>query len=181
MPRGRVHWLILVPIALIVAASMMFVQKHQRERAEAQAAAAAQPARPPADARGPEQPRDAFQRGMAALLQRQPKPALAIFDAIRDEPLRLAGQAMARHDMRHAGESQLALETLRVDFGDIAPYQVAQVYAWRGQTEEAFQWLDRAAVQRDGGLADVKYDPAFRSLRTDPRYAALLDRLGPPR
>jgi tetratricopeptide (TPR) repeat protein len=180
MSRGRVHWLILVPIGLIVAASLMFVQKHRKERAEAEAVAVATPTAGP-DAARPEEPGAAFQRGMAELERRQPRPALAIFDAIRDEPLRLAGQAMARHDMRHAAESQLALETLLAHHGDIAAYQIAQVYAWRGQPEEAFQWLDRALVQRDGGLPDVKYDPAFRSLRTDERFDALLDKLGLPR
>jgi hypothetical protein len=183
MSRGRVHWLILVPIGLIVAASLMFVQKHRQERAEAQAVVVAGPtvSAPGSDAARREEPGAAFQRGMAELERRQPRPALAIFDAIRDEPLRLAGQAMARHDMRHAAESQLALETLLAHHGDIAAYQIAQVYAWRGQPEEAFQWLDRALVQRDGGLPDVKYDPAFRSLRTDERFDALLDKLGLPR
>jgi tetratricopeptide (TPR) repeat protein len=180
MSRGRVHWLILVPIGLIVAASLMFVQKHRQERAEAQAVAMATPTAG-SNATRTEEPRAAFQRGMAELEQRRPRPALAVFNAIRDEPLRLAGQAMAQHDMRHAAESQLALETLLAHHGDIAAYQIAQVYAWRGQPEEAFQWLDRALVQRDGGLPDVKYDPAFRSLRTDERFGALLDKLGLPR
>lgn len=180
MPRGRVHWLILLPIALIVAASLMFVQKQRQDRAEALAAAAAATAQPAASA-GPEAPEAAFARGMAALQQRQPRPALAIFEAIPDERLRLVGQAMARHDMRHPSESQLALELLRARHGDEAAYQIARVYAWRGQPEEAFQWLDRAVVQRDGGLADVKYDPAFRSLRRDPRYGQLLDKIGSAR
>jgi serine/threonine-protein kinase len=61
-----------------------------------------------------------------------------------------------------------------------APYRIAQAYAWRGQRDEAFLWLDRAVVQRDGGLADVKYDPALRDLRKDARYHALLARAGLP-
>ena len=66
------------------------------------------------------------------------------------------------------------------DHGDNVPYRVAQAYAWRGQNDEAFLWLDRALVQRDGGLSEVKYDPALRSLRKDPRYRALLGKLGKP-
>jgi hypothetical protein len=57
---------------------------------------------------------------------------------------------------------------------------VAQAYAWRGQPDEAFAWLDRAYAQRDGGLAEVKYDPLLRDLRLDPRYAELLNKLGLP-
>jgi tetratricopeptide (TPR) repeat protein len=53
-----------------------------------------------------------YRLGMLELQQRQPKRALAIFEAIEFEPLRLLGQAMAQHDMRHASESQVALDAL---------------------------------------------------------------------
>ncbi len=38
----------------------------------------------------------------------------------------------------------------------------------------AFQWLERAYEQNDGGLTEVKVDPVLASLRTDPRYHAFL-------
>jgi hypothetical protein len=41
---------------------------------------------------------------------------------------------------------------------------------------QAFEWLNRAYAQRDGGLVDIKVDPLLRSLHGDPRYAALLER-----
>jgi len=55
-----------------------------------------------------------------------------------------------------------------------AAYQIAEVYAWRGQKDQAFQWLDRAYAQHDGGLPEIKGDPGMASLRTDPRYHAFL-------
>jgi serine/threonine-protein kinase len=121
-----------------------------------------------------------YRLGMLELQQRQPRRALAIFDAIEFEPLRLLGQAMAQHDMRHSSESEAALEALVKAYGYNAAYQVAQAYAWRGQSDMAFKWLDRAFVQRDGGLAEVKYDPALRKLRADPRFGVLLKKLGLP-
>jgi serine/threonine-protein kinase len=53
-------------------------------------------------------------------------------------------------------------------------FQIAEVYAWRGEKNSAFEWLERAYAQRDGGLADIKIDPLLDSLRGDPRYKALL-------
>jgi hypothetical protein len=59
-------------------------------------------------------------------------------------------------------------------------YQIAQAYAFRNQSDEAFQWLDRAYAQRDGGLIGTKVDPSFKSLHNDPRFAAFLKKLNLP-
>ena len=121
-----------------------------------------------------------FRLGVIDLQQHQPKNAARAFAASGYEPLQLLGAALAEHDLRRGSESQQALDALIRDYGYNAAYQVAQAYAWRGQKDEAFQWLDRAFVQRDGGLAEVKYDPLLRSLRKDPRYRALLSKMGLP-
>ena len=121
-----------------------------------------------------------FRLGVIDLQEHQPKNAARAFAASGYEPLQLLGAALAEHELRRGPESQQALDALIRDYGHNAAYQVAQAYAWRGQDEEAFQWLDRAFAQRDGGLAEVKYDPLLRKLRKDPRYAALLGRMGLP-
>jgi hypothetical protein len=59
-------------------------------------------------------------------------------------------------------------------------YRIAEVYAFRNQSDEAFEWLDRAYVQRNAGLIQTKVDPLLNSLRNDPRYAALLKKLNFP-
>jgi len=187
-PRRRVHWLIAAPIGLLVLASLMFVQHRARPpaRAPGATATAASTASAATDGEAPVARPDGytdalrFQHGLAELQRKRPKPALAIFEGLRSEPMRLLGRAMAQHDMRHAEESQLAVLQLVRDHGQDAPYRIAQAYAWRGQRDEAFYWLDRAVVQRDGGVADVKYDPTLRALRKDARYRALLARLGQP-
>ena len=121
-----------------------------------------------------------FRLGVLDLQQHQPKNAARAFAASGYEPLQLLGTALAEHDLRRGSESQHALDALIRDYGHNAAYQVAQAYAWRGQKDEAFQWLDRAFAQRDGGLSEVKYDPLLRSLRKDPRYRALLSKMGLP-
>ena len=59
-------------------------------------------------------------------------------------------------------------------------YQIAEVYAFRNQSDEAFEWLDRAYAQRDAGLIVTKVDPLLKSLHNDPRFAAFLKKLNLP-
>ena len=61
-----------------------------------------------------------------------------------------------------------------------SPYQVAEVYAYRGQTNQAFVWLERSYRERDPGLNQLKLDPLLKSLRSEPRYTELLTRMGLP-
>jgi hypothetical protein len=53
-------------------------------------------------------------------------------------------------------------------------YQIAEVYAYRGESAKSFEWLERAYQQRDPGLPEVKSNPQFKDLHHDPRYAELL-------
>jgi len=59
--------------------------------------------------------------------------------------------------------------------------QIAQVYAYRGEAEKAFEWLDLAYRRHDPGLACIKYDPLLNNVRHDPRYAQLLETMHLPK
>jgi serine/threonine-protein kinase len=59
-------------------------------------------------------------------------------------------------------------------------YQIAEIHAFRGEKERAFEWLERGLAVQDSGMRYTKRDPLLRSLRDDPRYAALLRRLNLP-
>jgi hypothetical protein len=59
-------------------------------------------------------------------------------------------------------------------------YQIAEVYAFRQESDKAFEWLERAYEQRDAGLPEIKTDPLFKSLRHDSRYTVLLKRMSLP-
>jgi serine/threonine-protein kinase len=116
------------------------------------------------------------------LLEGQPAAALEVAQHMppSQDVLRLMSIAMVQSDLHHPVESQKALDELAMRFAIAAAYQVAGVHAWRGESDLAFQWLDRAVSQRDGGLMDLKWDPLFRGLRGDPRYAALLRKMNLP-
>jgi tetratricopeptide (TPR) repeat protein len=115
------------------------------------------------------------------LVQGQPARALARYERISVAWLRLTGVALARHDLGHSKESQAALDEIgRTDAGAYAPYQAAEVYAYRLELDRAFEWLDRAYAFHDTGLTLVKSDPLLRNLHGDPRYRALLKKMNLP-
>ena len=55
---------------------------------------------------------------------------------------------------------------------------VAAGYARLGMAEEAFEWLDRALRERDGGVLELRVGPWFEPLRADPRWKWMLRRVG---
>jgi serine/threonine protein kinase/tetratricopeptide (TPR) repeat protein len=94
-----------------------------------------------------------------------------------DEVYRL--WAMAIIDMSIEGhEATTSLQQLIDKYGDGATFQIAEAYNMRGETDAAFEWLERAYVQRDGGLLDLKVSPRLRSLHGDPRMTALIEKMG---
>ncbi len=114
------------------------------------------------------------------LLQGQAQEAIKVAQKIDLAAFRLTVIAMAEHTLGHAKASQQALdELIAKDAQDVA-YQIADVFAWRGEKDQAFAWLERAYRQRDGGLSSIKGDPLLKSLRADPRFNALLRKLKLP-
>jgi TolB-like protein/tetratricopeptide (TPR) repeat protein len=89
-------------------------------------------------------------------------------------------KALVHHTLGHDEESRQALARVIAGGGRFAAFQIAEIYAWRGEKDQAFAWLERAYAQRDGGLTRVKSDPLLDSLRTDPRYRAFLDKMRLP-
>jgi hypothetical protein len=59
-------------------------------------------------------------------------------------------------------------------------FEIATLYAFRNQPDEAFEWLNRAYAQRDPSLMATKVEPLLNSLHKDPRYAAFLKKIHLP-
>src|SRR6202171_3158610 len=128
----------------------------------------------------PEQSFTPYNLSLTFILDGRPAEALPISQRSTNEVFRLAGAALALHDLGRAQEARQALDHLIARWGHAAAYQIAQNYAWRGEQDRAFEWLERAVKQRDGGLVNVKVDPLLRKLHGDPRYAALLKKMNLP-
>jgi eukaryotic-like serine/threonine-protein kinase len=62
----------------------------------------------------------------------------------------------------------------------VSPYSIALVYAGLDQKDEAFRWLDKAYDERTVRLINIAVHPRFASLHSDPRFAALVQRIGLP-
>jgi len=57
-------------------------------------------------------------------------------------------------------------------------YFVGWYYGWTGELDSAFYWLERAMENRSAEIPWINVDPAFKSLRDDPRYSNLYVRAG---
>jgi len=118
---------------------------------------------------------------LAHLLGHEPEKALLVAEKMQAESgLRPIAVAMAQQSLGRKVESQTALQELVARWGHNAAYNVAQVYAWRGEPALAFEWLDRALVQRDSAAPWLRNDPFLRSLHADPRWKPLLRKMNLP-
>jgi adenylate cyclase len=112
------------------------------------------------------------------LLQGKPQAALAAIRGPADGARELYSQALVQHSLgnRVAADRALA-EFIRKHAAGWA-YQVAIVYSWRGETDKAFEWLERAWRQHDGGLLALQTEPMLAPLRKDARYPDLRKKVG---
>lgn len=93
----------------------------------------------------------------------------------RDVALGLAQQT---GDDRAAADA--ALKKLIDTQADIAAYQIAEVYALRGEPDRMFAWLNRAWTNRDAGIIYLLRDPFILRYRADPRFATFCQQVGLP-
>ena len=88
--------------------------------------------------------------------------------------------ALAQYARGDRSAADAALAELITQDRDFEAYQIAEVYAWRGETEKAFEWLQIAFDKHDTGMLSLLIDPLLRGLRHDPRYHSLLVKIGLP-
>lgn len=60
----------------------------------------------------------------------------------------------------------------------VSPASIAAIYGVLGEKDEASDWLEKAYAERDPVLLELKSEPRFDRLRTDPRFLAFLKRVG---
>jgi TolB-like protein len=116
----------------------------------------------------------------ALLLKGEPEEALRAIEQEPSEEWRLVGLVMAYHALGQATESDAALAEL-LDIEKERPgwaYNIAEVLAFRGEADRAFEWLDKAVEYNDPGLTGIPTDPTFANIRDDPRWLPLLESIG---
>ena len=114
------------------------------------------------------------------VMQGRPQDALPEIELVRYPSQRAFLYPIAYYALGREKESDAALSELITKYDAGAAYQIAEVYAFRNQPDEAFEWLERAYAQRDSGLIGTKVDPLLKSLHNDPRFARFLKKLNLP-
>jgi tetratricopeptide (TPR) repeat protein len=118
--------------------------------------------------------------GRIALEQSKPEEALAEMQKEPEPIWRGQGLALAYVAAGKKKEAEAALADFIEKNQNEGAFQIAQIYAFRGETDKAFEWLERAYKQRDGGLSDMKGDHLLQNLQHDPRWPAFLKKMKLP-
>ena len=118
--------------------------------------------------------------GLVYLARLQPQQALAEFQKDQRGSQRSVGEALAYSALGRRAEADAALHQLTNDYRTQAAYQIAEVYAFRGEADRAFEWLEIARTHRDAGLPAIKGDPLLKNLYHDARFTEFLNKIGLP-
>jgi tetratricopeptide (TPR) repeat protein len=124
-----------------------------------------------------------YRLSLVLLSAGRPQEALRIAEAEPGPGWRSFGRSMALDALGQRAEADAVLAQLTKDpLASVAgSYQIALIYAHRGDREGAFRWLERARQGRDPGFANyLKCDPMLAPLRDDPRYREMLAALNLP-
>ena len=109
--------------------------------------------------------------GATALREAQSEP---------DEGYRRFELAVAQYVLGDRQAADAALADLTANGRDRLAYQIAEVYAVRGEKDKAFEWLQISFDNHDTGTLSLLVDPLFQGLHDDPRYKNFLAKLGLP-
>lgn len=117
------------------------------------------------------------ERGMFDEAEAEFKKALAL---TADDSETLSAMAYAQTGAGRIDDARKILERLNelAKEGYVSPYSLARVHIGLGQIDEAFEYLDETYQERHGILTYLKVEPVFDRLRSDPRFAELLIKVG---
>ncbi len=119
-----------------------------------------------------------YRIGVALLLKGDAAAALETFSREIDEEYRVKGSALALYALGREEEFQAGLAELVNRWGDNWPSEVAHVFAYIGDADSAFQWLDKAVRQKEEGLIEQVFYPLYQGLHADQRWELFLKNLG---
>lgn len=116
--------------------------------------------------------------GKTLLLKGDAQAALEMTQQSPGEGFRLLGQALCYYALGRMAESDTALAALTDTYEKTFPYDIASVWAYRNQPEQAFTWIGKAVEYQDSGIGEPPYDPFFTNIIDDPRWAQFMESIG---
>jgi tetratricopeptide (TPR) repeat protein len=117
--------------------------------------------------------------GVVLLARGQHQAAIQQMQQVTQDDGRESGLAIVYHALGRKPDSDASLARLLKD-QTASPYLIANVYAFRGESDEAMRWLERAYAEKDSGLIYLKVEWPLRSLQGDARFKAFLRKMNLP-
>ena len=116
--------------------------------------------------------------GIALLLKGDAQGALAEIEQETNESWKMIALPMAYHALGRKADSDAALAALITKYEKDSPENIAYVYAYLGEADPAFAWLDKAVEYGDPGLAEIVTENLFDKIHADPRWLPFLRKVG---
>jgi eukaryotic-like serine/threonine-protein kinase len=110
----------------------------------------------------------------------KPDSALAEINKENDPMWKTYGLAIVYQALGKKNEADDTLAKFIKENQNGSAYQIAEIYSYRNEKDKAFEWLERAYSQRDGGLAEMVGDPLMRKIVKDSRYTAFMKKMKLP-
>jgi TolB-like protein/Tfp pilus assembly protein PilF len=123
---------------------------------------------------------DQYFLSVALMLQGKFDEALAAAAAQSAESGQCEGKALVYFAMGRKAESDAMLKKCTARAGGYWASEIARIHAFRGELDQAMEWLERAYAQHDEDLYFIKDDPLLKKLEGDPRYKAFLKKMNLP-
>jgi TolB-like protein/Flp pilus assembly protein TadD len=118
------------------------------------------------------------QLGMALMQKGDATAALAEIEQEKSEVWRMIGLPMAYCALERKADSDAALNAFIAKSEKDGPYNIAHIYAFCGDADKAFEWLDKAITYQDGGLSQIVTENLFDKIHSDPRWLPFLRKIG---
>ncbi len=118
-----------------------------------------------------------IQTAYALLLEGDAAAALHEAEQESSENFRLTGLAMADHALGRNAGFEAAMAELIGKYEKDMSSNIAYVFAFCGDADKAFAWLDKAVTYEDTGLAEILLERLFDNVRKDPRWLPFLRRI----
>ena len=125
----------------------------------------------------PRSPSATINLAVSQIFAEDPQAALESVAALEIPFYMLFIEALAHFDLGDQPAADAALVTLTEDYADQRAVYIAAIHSYRGQTDEAFRWLQRVIDERQRTLA-MRTEPLFEKLHDDPRWQRILEQLG---
>lgn len=122
----------------------------------------------------PQFPTSHYRLGLCYFLLGKVDQAKAEIEKEKMDDWQMQGQALINSGIGNTTAADSLLATFITKYQDVSAFQIAEVYAYRNETNKAFEWLEKAYSMRDGGLTSILGNPWMRGLEKDPRYSLFL-------